>query len=1291
MSTSRFIARLSSAGAAALIASVMSPSSAQTQLADKPVLASVSVPGNLALALSVEYPTAVSNAHTDANYNPVNTYLGYFDPDKCYDYKLAANGTNAINVDHFVPAAKAASHVCSGKWSGNFLNWATMQTIDPFRWALTGGYRVVDTATATVLEKAYASGQGGTGNFPDRSITNSTIIAGATPLKNSNGTTWNGLKLRVQGMGVQLRFSNSGDNNSGNPTGFDPSSSSWNGGTSWVVSVRPRVCDSSLGVTFLESNCKQYGAVYKPEGLIQQYSSQIRFSAFGYLNDATLSRDGGVLRARQKFVGPTQPVPGGDPISNDRAEWSATTGVMWPNPDPADASDTSAVFGTISNSGVMNYLNKFGASKTYKTYDPVGELYYAALRYYRNLGNVSSWSAPNTSNATTRATYADGFPVISNWDDPILYSCQKNFILGIGDVNTHADRNLPGASGNSEPAQPGEVSSDKAMNATTYTGYVGTMSGINNLAGQQPYNGCCNNNGALMAGMAYWANTNDIRPDVDIKTAGMQTVQTYWVDVLELQTYKQNNQYYLATKYGGATLPADLNPATRTQDLTQSWWHTGPATDTVGGQLRPDTYFTAAKADTMVSGLSSAFTSIASRMKAYSTGFSTAAQQITSTGVASYASQFDAKDWSGEVIASKLKAADGSSTLGQEEAWRFSTKLKAQLAGTGWDTNRYMVTWSTSTNAAVPFRKANIPAAQFDLLNTPYRGNDAQDYLNYLRGDTSQEQGSLVANSSKAYRARTSLVGDIVNSKVTVVGPPSQALSEGANPGYGAFKAARKDRPNYLIVGTNAGVVHVIDGSLTGDTAGREIFAYVPGVAFAGPSSPSTPGIDGLASIGNPNFNHRFFVDAKPVSGDVDFVRTVDYIGSASDAWRTIVVGGLGKGGKRVYALDVTDLSDVNSELRAKDKVLWEFTPPDMGYLYGEPVITKTAQFGWVVLVSSGYNNKSGKVHLYVLNARTGQVLATIDGDASDDGTEQSPSGLGQPTPFYQDLTTKIVETVYVGDLKGNVWRADLRPTSGGYKNMVKIARAMVGTTPQPITTQVMPVVDPVSYRRFVAFGTGKLLNANDINTTDLQRLYAIVDGSLGKVFEAPEDMPTGVSQPITAGSLVQLTDLSQPTSIDYKTKAGWYFDLPSGYRVLNDPAYYLSTVAFAATLPTSMNPCNPSGSSRVYMIDLASGQTRFANNSIYIEPGFSVTDLLFTRGDKNISLTIGGANDSSGSKNVCAANDKTCDPCLIDPSQCCPPGKPLCNQLAGTDSSYGTKILNWREVPLRSPTNGSF
>jgi type IV pilus assembly protein PilY1 len=116
----------------------------------------------------------------------------------------------------------------------------------------------------------------------------------------------------------------------------------------------------------------------------------------------------------------------------------------------------------------MNYLNKFGeiTPGTYKTYDPVGELYYAAQRYLRNLGNVSAWTSMGGANVSTKTTYVDGFPVITNWNDPVQYSCQRNFILGIGDVNTHADRNLPGSTGNSEPSKPSEVTSDSSVNAT---------------------------------------------------------------------------------------------------------------------------------------------------------------------------------------------------------------------------------------------------------------------------------------------------------------------------------------------------------------------------------------------------------------------------------------------------------------------------------------------------------------------------------------------------------------------------------------------------------------------------------------------------------------------------------------------------------------------------------------------------------------------------------------------------------------------------------------------------------
>ena len=1299
MSTSS-LSRLGAAAALTSTALAAVGVHAQTALADKPVFASVSVPGNLALALSVEFPTAVGNAHIDASYSQASTYLGYFDPDKCYDYRLSSNsGSTPIPFDHFAPTAKATAHGCVNKWSGNFLNWATMQTIDPFRWALTGGYRVGDYTYATILEKAYASGQGGTANFPDRTASsNATVIAAATPLN------WTKLVLRVQGLGVRLRFTATGSTGTNSPTTFNPGAGPWDSTQVYDLNVRARVCDNTLGSDFLEANCKPYSGSYKPEGLIQQYAKQIRFSAFGYLNDGNVKRDGGVLRARQKFVGPAQPVPGGSDTSNTLAEWNSTTGVMLVNPDAADATDTTNNFGTpISNSGVMNYLNKFGSvAGTYKTYDPVGELYYTVLRYYRNLGNVASYTTPGTSDAATKATFADGFPVITTWDDPIQYSCQKNFILGIGDVNTHADRNLPGSTGSSEPAKPAEVTADTTLNVTTFTNYVGAMAGISGLSTTSPYNGCCTYNGALMAGMAYWANSTDIRPDVDAKSTGMQTVQTYWVDVMEQQTYKSNNQYYLATKYGGAQLPSDFNPLNRSTDLPTAWWHTGDSTDVVGSQLRPDTYYPAGKPDLMVSGLNKAFVSIASRMKAYSTGVSVATPTGSSSGVASFAAQYDAASWSGDVVARTLTTDSATNTIGSTDVWRFSDKLAAQAAGSGWDTGRYMVTYNTTTNLAVPFRLATISSTQSSALDTSYRGNaDAQDYLNYLRGDRSQEQNSTVSGSSKAYRTRLSLVGDIVNAKLAVVGPPSLSLSDATNPGYSAFKTAKATRPLVVVAPTNAGVVHVIDGTQTTSTAGREIFAYVPGGVYTGPTG--TPAVNGVQWVGNPAFNHYYLVDGPLTSMDVDFGKTVG--GSGTD-WRSIVVGGMGKGGKRVYALDLTDLSNVNSETSAATKVLWEFTDADMGYLYGAPLVTKLAQYGWVVIVPAGMNNTSGKNHLYILNARTGALLQRVDtpvgtGSQLDGGSAASPSGMTALAAYYQDVTAVLAESVYAGDLRGGVWRFDLRATTGAYPAGVKIVQATdPAGTAEPITTAPVIVIQPGSNRRFIAFGTGQMLAASDINSTQVQRMYAVVDGNAG-VFNTATTLPAGVSFPVVTSNLQQLTNITAPTTIDFTQQMGWYLNANGGYRIITDPAYFGGTVAFAATLPTNTNPCNPSGASILYALDLGTGYTQFTNNATYIAPGFAVTDMRFVKQDNGaITLLTGGSTDTTG---VTYGSATTAVPGSTTGTTTCAPGDTQCMAAACSSSAgsqnnnctkqgagTGSQLLNWREVPLRNATGGT-
>ncbi|MCE2661019.1 MAG: pilus assembly protein, partial [Rubrivivax sp.] len=147
---------------------------ATTPLADRPVVAAVSVPGNVALALSFEFPTFNSVAYTGDTFDANLVYLGYFDPRKCYEY--VHNASEPLR--HFAPSgATNANRACvgtqQGRWSGNFMNWATMQTVDVFRWVLTGGTRSVDTTSMTLLERARNTT--GTSNFPLRSISGGTV------------------------------------------------------------------------------------------------------------------------------------------------------------------------------------------------------------------------------------------------------------------------------------------------------------------------------------------------------------------------------------------------------------------------------------------------------------------------------------------------------------------------------------------------------------------------------------------------------------------------------------------------------------------------------------------------------------------------------------------------------------------------------------------------------------------------------------------------------------------------------------------------------------------------------------------------------------------------------------------------------------------------------------------------------------------------------------------------------------------------------------------------------------
>lgn len=1211
-------------------------SSSAVDLADAPLFTTVSVPGNMALALSVEWPTATTPSHLSTTaYANTTKFVGYFDTEKCYTYVY--NSTTPSS-SYFQPDSYATNRACTSSatkllWSGNYLNWASMQTLDVFRWALTGGYRSTDTLTDTILTKTFATeGLGGSSVTPDKTVSSSTIVPGATPF-----SAWTKIVSSITQKGISLWFTSTGtigstatDYNGHNTFVKSTNSAYANAGTIYRVYINVKVCDKSVGV---ESNCIQYGSNYKPEGLMQKYADKLRFSAFGYLNDSDVKRDGGVLRAPMKFIGPKQNIPGSDPVANASTEWDPSTGIMYTNPDSAIASDTTTATGvTITQSGVMNYLNKFGLTSTsgdrYKSYDPVSELYYAVTRYFRKVGNVASYTAMSSANAATKKKYLDGFPIVTTWKDPILYSCQKNFILGIGDVNTHRDRNLPGANitSSDEPSMPTELTTDASTNGVNVaksTKMVGQLEGISNL---DTYSSG-RNNSFYMAGLAYDIHTVDMRSDLP----GPQTVNTYWLDVMENQAYSSKNQYWLAAKYGGFTVPTGFKPyatTNGTKTIALADWYS--TTDKVGSDQRPDNYFTANKGEVMVDALNRAFAKIAMELSsANTTTFAAASRNSTASGNANYSASYDPSDWTGKVVGSTI-TYDSDLTPSLSAVWDARSLLQTLDATTG----RKIVTCCTAAGAGLEFTSsalggsldARTYVSSFSNVPGVASGSQSRDnFIAYLRGDHSKEQ-----RNGGPYRNRTYRLGDIVNSKVTAVAAPVRPYYDSYNPGYSAFKSTYASRKTVVYVGSNDGMMHAFNGSLTDTNKGLEMFAYIPSFAYGNSSSSSDRyfATYGLAALGNPNFVHRYMVDATPLAFDIDMNNTAG-ASSSTPNWRTVLIGGMGKGGKGYYAIDITDPTSWTTQSAVAGKVLWEFTDSRMGYSFADARVVKTAKYGWVVLLSSGYNNSDGAGYLFVVNPRTGKLLEAISTPAS--ASKTTAVNLGQLRAFIPKVVDYTADVVYAGDLQGNLWRFDLTATTGSYPEPMLMAKL---TDPdgnaQPITTAPMVGVDPTTRKRYVMVGTGKLLADSDITASQAHAFYAFVDGTgTSGGFYTKSTLPTGYSYPLTRSQLAEVEDLGDGL-VGNAAAQGWYFNYTGGMTVDGD--VYNGIVTFGVNVPGG-DVCSPSGTSVYYAIRFASALSALVDSSGNLiksvsNAGGTVTEISVQNIDNQIVVVAG---DSGG------------------------------------------------------------
>ena len=358
---------------------------------------------------------------------------------------------------------------------------------------------------------------------------------------------------------------------------------------------------------------------------------------------------------------------------------------------------------------------------------------------------------------------------------------------------------------------------------------------------------------------------------------------------------------------------------------------------------------------------------------------------------------------------------------------------------------------------------------------------NSNSLVNYLRGNTGYEDrasNQSATTNNRLYRFRETVLADLVDSTPVYVAAPKANFSD---PGYSAYTAAQSTRAGTIYIGANDGMLHAINA-----LNGEERWAYIPTMA-----------LDNMWKLADKNYGngvpHAYFVDGDVVVNDVCTASCT----TASAVWKTILVAGLNGGGKGYFALDVTNPTT--------PILLWEFgTAPkytgdvandnDIGYSYGNPIITKRSNGTWVVLVTSGYNNTTGsnpgKGFLYVLDAVTGVKLDKYATGVGDDGvatTATGPSGLAKINGFVADgEVNNQVTNVYGGDLLGNLWRFDPNAATGTAPFKLAVLKDGA-STPKVQSITVRPELGVANGKTVVFVGTGRYLGTSDLADTQQQ------------------------------------------------------------------------------------------------------------------------------------------------------------------------------------------------------------
>ncbi|MBB1472615.1 pilus assembly protein [Luteimonas sp. MC1782] len=551
------------------------------------------------------------------------------------------------------------------------------------------------------------------------------------------------------------------------------------------------------------------------------------------------------------------------------------------------------------------------------------------------------------------------------------------------------------------------------------------------------------------------------------------------------------------------------------------------------------TFVAASDPDEFTSGLQAALAAIVERTGS----FSNVAANSTAidTGTRVFQANYVSSVWTGELrsqpvtIPAGVANVDCSGTGQPANGWCASkgipTSARKIFTSNGHNNGNPLSPVVTSGTTGLAFPSA-ATTAQLASLNRPgptisYPVTGAQNAA-YIAGARTLElsQGGNLRN-------RNHLLGDIV----------------GSSPAY-------VQETNTIYVGANDGMLHAINA-----TNGNELFTFIPGI------------IDwaALGTLSRPDYAHRYFVDGAIV------VTTRQQTPNEN-----ILIGALGKGGKGLFALDVTTPGTFGTSDFKWERA--ETAGGHMGLVQGRPILSKVSGGTNAVVIGNGVNSASNKAALIVLDVDTGDVIREIDTGV---GSATLLNGLSAPTGVLGP-DGRTLKYVYAGDMLGNLWKFDLSATSPASWSATRLFTATDSSgNAQPISGGVTVATHPTTNKRWLFFGTGRYLTTGDVSSTAVQGMYGFMEHTVALTREDLTERTVTATGTTSNGYPVRSFEARGPLPTG---SHGWFIDLPaSGERMVQDPQV-VSRFLITATMIPSGDACESDGSGYVNALDAFTG-----------------------------------------------------------------------------------------------------